>query len=979
MCWLSFVSRSSTGSVAWIARLMLVLTLFLGALTGGRASDQKMITIVTQPADQEVLAGQRATFKVAAQVLQGRLRYQWYRLGPSPRPGRGGPDPIPGATSPSYTTPVLGPAEDGERFFVLLKNGWFQQESQKARLTVRTLPPPCQPAVRLAQYVTAGAAGLKASTQPEGPWASYAWSLTNGTLTSGQGTPAITFTAGAAGTTLTASVQVTNPWGGACGSARAKIVPAPSADLVLPPSVHPGDRWMKASVPVQPDMACFWTVIPGTSYGRITAGQGTGIAGFAASCAPGTFDLQAQVQNRAGDSDTAARTVTVQKGTWLVENGGASTPRTGATATLLPGGRVLVAGGGCAAAEIYDPATGAWIPTGSLGTPRGSHTATLLRDGKVLVAGGTGTPGVALASAEIFDPLTQTWTSTGPLGTARTDHTATLLPGGKVLVAGGDAAYNDLGMDAAEVFDPSTGTWTPAAPMGTARQSHSATLMANGKVLVAGGLRASYDVLASAEIFDPSTGTWNGTGSLGTARSSHSATLLLDGRVLAAGGDQESSAEIYDPSKGTWMATGSLGTARGLHTATRLPDGTVLAAGGEVPTNQALASAERYDPARGTWAPTGSLQAARYRHTATLLQDGNVLVAGGTGNGTPALARAEVYTPSAGAWTTRCLGTPRTGQTATLLPDGAVLAAGGAGASAEIYLPALGTWKPTGSLGAARSRHTATLLPSGKVLVAGGLGNLATAELYDPVARTWTVTGSMKTGRHDHSATLLRDGTVLVAGGFGMDQEMIALSAAEIYDPATGAWTSTGNLGTARGTATATLLRDGTVLVAGGAAVGNLITALPSSEIYDPRTGTFAPAADMGTARADHTATLLADGTVLVAGGDVGSNPLGINQAERYDPVQGTWTATAPLGTARTCHTATLLPDGRVLVAGGRGQGDRGALANAEIFTPGTGTWAPTGSLEAARERHSAVLLRDGTVLAAFGDGGDVVTEIYMP
>lgn len=980
MVWPRFASKGSCGPRVSIARVLLALGLLLGAAPGSQAHPRNAITIITQPADQVVDAGQRATFTVVAKAERGRLRYQWFCTRLPALPGRGRAERIHGATAPSYTTPVLGTAQNGKLYFVRLVDPKDREESRKALLTVRSFPPPTRPVVHLAPYVTGGATGLKASTPFQGPGVVYSWTLQGGTLTVGQGTPAITFTAGTAGTLLTATVRVTNPHGSASGSATAKVVPAPSAELALPLSVHPGDGWMKASVPIQSGMTYLWTILPGTSDARIMFGQGTGVIGFSSSGAPGTFELQASVRNLAGDSATAARTVAVARGTWLVENGGSSVPRTGATATRLPSGRILVAGGGSPSAEIYDPATGTWTLTGSLGAARGSHTATLLRSGMVLVAGGVGDPGVALASAELYDPAKGTWTPTGSLATARTDHTATPLPDGTVLVAGGDAAYDSHAFSSAEIYDPARGTWAPAAPMGAARQAHTATLLPGGLVLVAGGQDALYGFLSSTEIYHSSTGTWTPTGSLGTARCSHSATLLPDGTVLAAGGGVFSgggtlaSAERYDPGTGTWTATGSLGTARGGQTATLLADGKVLVAGGQVPDYQGLASSEIYDPAQGTWAATGSLEQARHLHAAALLPDGTVLVAGG------GFAKAEIFNPSDGTWSPMGgLGTACAGHTATLLPDTTVLVAGGDGTRAEIYHPADRTWSPTGSLGRARTPGpTATLLRDGKVLVAGGFGGGASAELYDPAQGTWTPAASMNAARRGHSASLLPDGTVLVAGGYAVIGETVTLSSAEIYDPAKGTWTLTGTLGAGRGRHTATLLPNGTVLVAGGAYVHDASTPLASAEVFDPVMGTWSATASLGTARAGHTATLLPDGTVLVAGGDKAYNPLGLDQAELYNPAHGTWAATASLGTARTNHTATLLPDGTVLVTGGRGQVPQ-APASAEIFSPGKGTWTPTGSLETGRSLHTATLLGDGTVLVAFGSGGDVVTEIYVP
>jgi len=171
---------------------------------------------------------------------------------------------------------------------------------------------------------------------------------------------------------------------------------------------------------------------------------------------------------------------------------------------------VLVAGGEgssgfLSSAELYDPATGSWSTTSGLGTPRFNHTATLLPSGKVMVAGGRlGSPDSPsyISSAELYDPATGSWSSTGSLGTARKFHTATLLPSGKVLVAGGEGSSGSL--NSAELYDPATGSWSSTGRLDTARSSHTATLLPSGKVLVAGGFGSS-DFLSRAELYDPAT------------------------------------------------------------------------------------------------------------------------------------------------------------------------------------------------------------------------------------------------------------------------------------------------------------------------------------------------------------------------------------------------------------------------------------------------------------------------------------------
>jgi len=770
------------------------------------------------------------------------------------------------------------------------------------------------------------------------------------------------------------------------------------------------------------------------------------------------------------------------------------------TATLLLNGKVLIAGGQKGTpllpevlllAELYDPASGTIGPTGPLTAARSYHNATLLPNGRVLIVGGSAIgnwpPTDSLSSAEIYDPASGTWSSAGTLTTGRYGHTATLLPNGKVLIAGGWNSSSGF-LKSTELYDPTSGSWSPAASMGAARRWHTATLLPNGKVLVAGGGDdfPGGHPLASAELYDPDSGTWNPTGSMTAPRQVHTATLLPNGKVLVVGSFNPGPvyfAELYDPASGTWSQSGP--SALGLfgHAATLLPDGKVLVSGGMMAGAGISPAAVLYDATSGAWSGGGFHLQSRYTHTATLLPSGKVFVVGGIdavssylfsaeqffpertkvtfttqlGNATAGIAMPPVQVrvvdkdgngisgtlvsmgivPSScptctlsgtttattisggyatfsnliankGGWgfklfasaaaygvmtasdtfdvagfcETGSMSVTRFRTTMTLLPNGKVLVAAGEDGSnvlksAELYDPATGTWSSTGALNVERFSHAAVLLANGMVLVEGGNGTTtggiqSTAELYNPGPGTWSTTGPLNADRTEHTTTLLPNGKVLVVGGHGNPPAGV-LSSAEIYDPTPGTWSyTTGPLHNARYGHTATLLPDGKVLVAGGF---NSSGPLLSAEIYDPAAGTWSYTTDsLHAARAFHTATLLPNGRVLIAGGEDGTGSL--SSAEIYDPAAGSWSyTTGSLHETRTAHTATLLPNGTVLVAGGKS----GAIIrySAEIYDPGAGIFSSTGSMVNSRLLHSAVLLPNGKTLVA--GGSPTVAELFYP
>jgi hypothetical protein len=300
------------------------------------------------------------------------------------------------------------------------------------------------------------------------------------------------------------------------------------------------------------------------------------------------------------------------------------------------------------------------------------------------------------------------------------------------------------------------------------------------------------------------------------------------------------------------------------------------------------------------------------------------------------------------------------------------------------HIPAnTGSFTPTGTMNDARFGHTATLLHEGRVLVAGGREKevvvLNTAEIYDPHTGVFTRTGSMTEPRVGHTATLLPDGKVLITGGSGKDHYYGALDTAELYDPANGTFHATGRMHDARLEHQATLLANGKVLITGGQ--GYKWTKHNSAELYDPATGAFTLVGRMTTPRSDHCATLLIDGRVLMTGGATtgAQSDNVVDSAEMYDPIKQIFTLTGRMSVARHKHSAIRLPDGNVLIIGGSNQYLWGGKhASADLYNPATGTFTPTGQMKSARYkmRDACTLLRNGKILVT---GGGIRAEIYDP
>lgn len=397
-----------------------------------------------------------------------------------------------------------------------------------------------------------------------------------------------------------------------------------------------------------------WSVQEGPAGGTVTS---SGM--YTAPPVSGTYHVIAT--NKADPTKTGTATVRViQSGPGFASTASLLTDRFGFTATLLLDGRVLVAAGGTRAsdggtnvigdAELYDPVDGMFHRSSSSSSLRIFHSASLLPNGKVLLAGGvviSSSSATTLNTAEIYDPSTDSFASTGQMTYARQGHTMTLLRNGKVLVTAGKS---NTFLASTEIYDLSTGQFAATGNLITARKGHTATLLPDGRVLIAGGEGAS-GALANVELFDPATNTFTYAGTMSAPRDLHTATLIGNGKVLIAGGGAvdagsltmpRDTADIYDPSSGSFtIATGLYAVAN--HSATLLNSDRVLLAGGDgffpgCPVGPltfdeclgAQPAAQIYDPAATSFTQLSGLANARSAHKAVLLQDGRVLIVGGS-------------------------------------------------------------------------------------------------------------------------------------------------------------------------------------------------------------------------------------------------------------------------------------------------------------------------------------------------------------
>jgi len=285
-----------------------------------------------------------------------------------------------------------------------------------------------------------------------------------------------------------------------------------------------------------------------------------------------------------------------------------------------------------------------------------------------------------------------------------------------------------------------------------------------------------------------------------------------------------------------------------------------------------------------------------------------------------------------------------------------------------------GSWKAVKGTPPQVDNHTATLLQNGDVLIAGGYNQLSTAMhknaafRYKPAQDDFVAAGTMTAPRVEHTATLLSDGTVLVAGGKNASDY---LKTTEIYDPtkpAASAWTAAVSMFKSRWGHKATALKDGRVLITGGFVSSDSTTSIV---VYDPKANSWqVPGAMMAVGRRYHTSTLLKSGKVLITGGMQGyssSTWSYLDSIEIYDPTNGKMVQSkVKMSKKRVSHTATLLPGGEVLIVGGYcGKDCAGGKLVDDIYDPITETITPLQHAGPLPTGHVAALLKDGRVLVA--------------
>ena len=733
-------------------------------------------------------------------------------------------------------------------------------------------------------------------------------------------------------------------------------------------------------------------------------------------CAAGTGPESAPSEGVA-----SSRQALDEKPTWT-STGVMSVARQHATATRLPDGRVLVAGGSgfgsvdvgnvyFQSAELFDPHAGTFsLVATNMAEKRSQHEAITIVDGKVLVVGGV----QSQSTAEIFDPTNATWTSTPALTHPHFGATVTLLLNGRILLAGGTGGAST---GAVEIFDPALDTWNDAPSMSKARRYHTATLLQNGNVLVTGGLLLDdMSITPSAEVFDPKASKWIKAAPMLTARMAHTATRLENGTVLVVGGSTSAitaAVERYDPVLNQWTEMASLESARTIHSATLLDNGAVLVAGGVDATSSVLRSSELFDPKTERWVASGLLDHGRFAHMAETLDDGAVLVIGGEFQ-----SSAEIYRPAGGGQRCEvdsqcasghcvdrvCCNEECSGQCVTCALAGAEGTCSPAAPGTDPHRDC-GQGEPCDSVCDAASACVSRV---GQACAA----TTCTADTTQAIeGATCSAIGgacakvTVNCAPYRCGATAFPGAVGCVtrcksiadcADGYACDTEGKCRTRPDVAATDAAAC-SAGPRPPSSPSAVAAWLAGLTLLAAArrrhgrgrgfrGSVVVGTATALACTLTWsrapladEPPTPTTKPlsslaTSSMSTVRWHHVAAQLDEGRVLVAGGVPFESAM--STAEIYNPKTGAWTPTGtPMFYPHDWPVAAKLCDGRVFV-GGKNQLH---VVEAELYDPVTDAWIPAGKMKLTHIYGTATLLRDCRLLLTGGYDSNTRAEVFYP
>ncbi len=605
---------------------------------------------------------------------------------------------------------------------------------------------------------------------------------------------------------------------------------------------------------------------------------------------------------------------------------------------------------------------GEWYAGAALATARADHAMALTSGGELVVVGGENSTGL-LSSIEVLDPGALAWRAGAAMPASVAGAAAVTLRDGRVLVVGGRipdlVATDRRSTTLARLYDPGANTWAVAAAMSASRHQHTATLLGDGRVLVTGGVSRvrvgaappADTPLRSAEIYDPTTNAWTAVPDLSTARYEHTATRLADGRVLVVGGLSASSspargAEIFDPATRTWSGLIMAPVDWSSHRA-------VLGLDGQVYVWGVIESIRRFDPLTRLWSDTART-ATGLRGSASLLADGSIVHTGGFDFFGGVERGASVFTPPS---TLSALDTgfgTRDRATSVRMPGGEVVVVGGVRGGAylaetRVFAPSMVVDRNVGAMASApqlRAYDEVAQLPDGRWVVVGTEGS---SIVHDPATNVWTSVGTA--GFAGAAVTTLAGGKVMAVGGGGFHVTPVrATSNASLFDPQTSTWSTVAPLTTARGSATATRLFDGRVLVVGG----DLTTT--TAEIYDPETGLWRTIGGPAQGVVGHTATLMLDGSVIVV---AGYTLTGVSTAVyRFDPVAEAWSTRAATPEARCFGSAAVLSNGELMIAGGRADcvGQIRWLGTTFIYAPATNLWRAGPVVSVADTPHGPSL-----------------------